>query len=69
MSILTARKLKWHAPEYWSGKFVRIQDGIYNTFLSTRLEKLNITYDAVEGELKGMKLVHLCYSCREDIIE
>jgi hypothetical protein len=58
-SILTARKLKWRAPEHWSAKLGGTQERIYDTILSTRLEKLKITYDAVKGEPKELKLVRL----------
>jgi hypothetical protein len=58
-SILTARKLKWRAPEHWSAELGGTQERIYNTTLSTRLEKLKITYDAVKGEPKELKLVRL----------
>ena len=58
-SILTARKLTWDAPEHWSAGLGGTQDRIYDTILSTQLEKVKITYDAVQGEPKGLMLVHL----------
>jgi len=58
-SILTARKLKWRAPEHWSAELGCTQEKIYDTILSTRLEKLKITYDGMKGEPKELKLVHL----------
>jgi len=68
-SILTARKLKWCVPEHWSAELRGIQDRIYDTILSTSLEKLEITYDAVRGQPKELKPVRLGHSCKEDIIE
>jgi len=58
-SILTATKRKWCAPEHWSAELGGTQKRLYDTILSTRLEKLKITYDAVKGELKELNLVHL----------
>jgi len=58
-SILTARKLEWRAPEHWSAQLGGPQERIYDTILSTRLEKVKITFDAVEGEPKELKLVRL----------
>jgi len=58
-SILTAWKLKWCAPEHWSAELGGTQERIYDTILSPRLEKLEITYDAVKGEPKELKLVRL----------
>jgi hypothetical protein len=58
-SILTARKLKWHAPNRWSDELGGTQERIYDTILSTRMEKFKITYNAVKCELKELKPVHL----------
>jgi len=58
-SILTARKLKWCAPDHWSAKLGGSQERICDTILSTRLETLKITYHAVKGEPKELKLVRL----------
>jgi hypothetical protein len=58
-SILTARKLKWRAPEHWSVELGDTQERIYDTIPSARLEKLKITYVAVNGEPKKLKLVRL----------
>jgi hypothetical protein len=58
-SILTARKYKWCAPEHWSAESGGTQERIYDTILSTQLEKLKITYNKVKGEPKELKLVHL----------
>jgi hypothetical protein len=58
-SVLTARKLKWRGPKHWSAEMAGSQVRMYDTILSTRLEKVKITYDAVTGELKKLKLVHL----------
>jgi hypothetical protein len=52
-------KVKWRAPEHWSAELGGTQKTIYITILSTRLEKLKITYDAVKGEPKELKLVRL----------
>jgi hypothetical protein len=57
-NILTARKLKWRAPEHWRAELGGTQERIYDTIFSTRLEKLKITYDAVKGEPNELKLVH-----------
>jgi hypothetical protein len=51
--------LKWRAPEHWSAELDGTQERIYDTILSTRLEKLKITYDAVKGEQKEVTLVRL----------
>jgi hypothetical protein len=58
-SILTARKLKWRAPEHWSAELGGTQERIYDTIFSTQLEKLKITYDVVKGEPKELMLVRL----------
>jgi len=58
-SILTARKRKWRAPEHWSAELGGTQERIYNTIHSTQLDRLKITYDAVKGEPKVLKLVRL----------
>jgi len=39
-SILTGRKLKWRAPERWGAELGSTQERIYDTILSTLLEKL-----------------------------
>jgi hypothetical protein len=58
-SILTARKRKWCTPGHWSAELIGTQERIYDTILSTRLEKLKITYNAVKGEPNELKLVRL----------
>ncbi|KAF8537904.1 hypothetical protein BDD12DRAFT_806561 [Trichophaea hybrida] len=58
-SILTARNLKWRAPKHWSAELGGTQERIYDTILSTRQEKIKITYNAVKGEPKESKLVRL----------
>jgi hypothetical protein len=52
-------KLKWRAPEHCSAKLSGTEQRIYDTILSTQLEMLKITYNAVKGEPKELKLVHL----------
>jgi hypothetical protein len=68
-SIITRRQFKWRAPKHWSAQFSGSQKRIYHTIHYTPLEKLKITYDAVKGEPKQFKLVHLSYSCKEASIE
>jgi hypothetical protein len=58
-SILTARKLKWRAHEHCSAELGGTPERIYHTVVSTRLEKMTITYDAVTREPKELKLVHV----------
>jgi hypothetical protein len=53
-SILTARKYKWCAPENWSAELGGTQERIYGTILSTQLEGLKITYNAVKSEPKKL---------------
>jgi len=58
-SIPTVWKAKSRAPEHWSTELGGTQERMYHTILSTRLEKLEITYDAVKGQLKELNLLHL----------
>jgi hypothetical protein len=68
-TILTAWKLIWGAHEHWSAELGGTQLAIYETNLSSWLDKLKIAYNAVQGELQELMLVSSCYSCKEDIIE
>jgi len=58
-SILTARKHKWGAPEHCSTELGGTREKMYDTILSTRLEKLKVTYNAVNVKPKELKLVRL----------
>ena len=55
--VLTARKFKLRPPEHWSAELGGTQERINNTILSTRQERLEITYDVVKGEPQELKLV------------